>query len=125
MARKIAYWVTTVLLAVGYLIGGFADLVQLEGFVEQTAKLGYPLLFFRILGFWKLVGAVVILLPGLPRAKEWAYAGFVINLTAASVTHVSIGDPPEESIPSAVLLVFAVASWALRPESRRLAGPCV
>ena len=69
MARKIAYWVTTVLLAVGYLIGGFADLVQLEGFVEQTAKLGYPLLFFRILGFWKLVGAVVILLPGLPRAK--------------------------------------------------------
>lgn len=123
--RTIAYWVTTVLLGLGYLAGGFADFVQPEGFAEQTAKLGYPALFFRILGVWKLLGAVVVLAPGLPRAKEWAYAGFVINLTAALVTHVSIGDPPGESIPSAVLLAFAVASWALRPASRRLAGPCV
>jgi uncharacterized membrane protein YphA (DoxX/SURF4 family) len=125
VARTIAYWVTTALLALGYLAGGFGDLMQPAGFAEETAKLGYPALFFRILGFWKLAGAVVVLLPGLPRAKEWAYAGFVINLTGAAVTHVSIGDPPEELIAPAVMLAFAVASWALRPASRRLAGPCV
>ena len=123
--RTIAYWVTTVLLGLGYLMGGFADLVQPGEFAADVAKLGYPLLFFRILGVWKLLGAVVILLPGLPRAKEWAYAGFVINLTGAAVTHVSIGDPIGEVMPSVVLLAFAVASWALRPASRRLAGPCV
>lgn len=125
MARTIAYWVTTALLGLGYLFGGFADLAQPGDFAEQFAKLGYPPLFFRILGVWKLLGAVAILLPGLPRAKEWAYAGFVINLTAAAATHVSIGDPPTDLIAPAVLLGLAVASWALRPASRRLAGPCV
>ncbi|HYH69550.1 MAG TPA: DoxX family protein [Urbifossiella sp.] len=125
MARTIAYWVTTALLGLGYLMGGFANLVQPGEFATDVAKLGYPLLFFRILGVWKLAGAVVVLAPGLPRAKEWAYAGFVINLTAAAATHVGIGDPPQELIAPAVLLAFAVASWALRPASRRLAGPCV
>jgi len=125
VARAIAYWVTTALLALTYLYGGYIDLAQPDDFTEKTAKLGYPLLFFRILGVWKLAGAVVVLVPGLPRAKEWAYAGFVINLTAAAATHVGIGDPPGDLIPPAVLLAFAVASWALRPASRRLAGPCV
>jgi uncharacterized membrane protein YphA (DoxX/SURF4 family) len=122
---RIAYWVTTVLLGLAYLAGGFVDLVQPADFAEQFAKLGYPALFFRILGVWKLAGGVVVLLPGLPRAKEWAYAGFVINLTAAAATHVSIGDPPTDLTAPAVLLAFTVASWALRPASRRLAGPCV
>jgi len=125
VARTIAYWVTTVLLGLGYLAGGYGDLVQPEGFADETARLGYPSSFFRILGVWKLLGAVVILLPGLPRAKEWAYAGFVINLTGAAAAHVSISDPPTDLIPPAVMLAFAAASWALRPASRRLAGPCV
>jgi uncharacterized membrane protein YphA (DoxX/SURF4 family) len=123
VVRRIAYWVVTVLLALAYFAGGYFDLAQPPEVLEGAAKLGYPLLFFSILGFWKLVGAVVILLPGLPRAKEWAYAGFVINLTGAMVTHRFAGDPPDQLVAPAVLLVFAVASWALRPAGRRLPGP--
>ncbi len=125
MARTIAYWVTTALLGLGYLFGGFVDVAQPADFVEQAAKLGYPPMFFSILGVWKVAGAVVILAPLLPRAKEWAYAGFVINLTAAAATHVSLNDPPTDLIAPLVLLALAAASWALRPPSRRLAGPWV
>ena len=69
--RTIAYWVTTALLGLGYLAGGFGDLVQPAGFDEETAKLGYPSSFFRILGFWKLAGAVVVLLPGAQWMARW------------------------------------------------------
>jgi uncharacterized membrane protein YphA (DoxX/SURF4 family) len=125
VARTIAYWVVTVLLALGYFAGSVADLAQPEPVVTAAAKLGYPLTFFSILGVWKVLGAVVILLPRLPRAKEWAYAGFVINLTGALVVHQSVGDPPGDFVAPAVFLALVVASWALRPASRRLPGPWV
>lgn len=125
MARTIAYWVTTALLALGYFAGGYFDLAQPPEVVEAAAKLGYLLVFFGILGFWKVVGAAVVVAPGLPRAKEWAYAGFVINLTGAAVTHRAVGDPPSEMVAPLILLGLAVASWALRPASRRLPGPWV
>jgi uncharacterized membrane protein YphA (DoxX/SURF4 family) len=125
VGRRIAYWVTTVLLGLGYLMGGYFDIAQPDDFAQQTAKLGYPALFFVILGVWKVAGAAVILAPALPRAKEWAYAGFVINLTGAIVTHQAISDPPGEMVAPLIMLGLVAASWALRPASRRLAGPWV
>ena len=122
MKKKIAYWIATALLAFAYLAGGAFDLAQPEPVVEGAAKLGYPLHFFSILGFWKVAGGLAILLPGLARVKEWAYAGIGFNLTAAIATHLFIKDPITEIIMPLILLGIAVTSWALRSASRKLAG---
>ena len=123
MSRTIAYWALTGLLAVAYLAGGYFDVAQPASFVAETAKLGYPLYFFTILGIWKLGAGVVLLLPGVPRLKEWAYAGILFNLTGASATHVFVKDPLGEVVTPLILLAMAIGSWALRPASRKLAGP--
>jgi DoxX-like family len=82
--------------------------------------LGYPLYFATLLGVWKLLGAIVITAPGLPRVKEWAYAGFCFDLTAAAMSHAAVGDATGDIVAPLVFLALVVASWALRPESRRL-----
>lgn len=125
MFRNVAYWIPTVLLAAGYVMGGYYDIAQPPMVADAAKHLGYPLFFFTILGVWKLLGAVVIVAPGLPRLKEWAYAGFVINLTGAAATHLHVGDPVSEVTAPAIMLALALSSWALRPPSRRLAGPWV
>ena len=87
-----------------------------------TQLLGYPLYFFRILGFWKILGAIAILVPRFPRLKEWAYAGIFFDLTGAAATWAAVGGPGEAFHIIAPLIIagFTVASWALRPESRRI-----
>lgn len=125
MAQKIAYWITTALVALAYAAGGYFDIAPLESMREDMAKLGYPPHFFTILGVWKILAVVALLAPGLPRAKEWAYAGILINLTAASATHAIHGDPVGNIVTPIGILALAVASWALRPADRKLAGPWV
>jgi uncharacterized membrane protein YphA (DoxX/SURF4 family) len=82
--------------------------------------LGYPAYFLTILGIWKVLGGIVLLAAGMPRLKEWAYAGAVFNLTAAGWSHVASGDPTWHVVATSILTGIALASWALRPESRRL-----
>ena len=123
MVRTIAYWIATVLVALGYFYGAYFELAQTQEILDGAAKLGYPLFFFTILGFWKVAAGLVILSPGLTRAKEWAYAGILINLTAAAATHIHMNDGLGDIVKPLILLGLAGASWALRPASRRLAGP--
>jgi uncharacterized membrane protein YphA (DoxX/SURF4 family) len=123
--RAIGYWISTVLLGLLYLVMGAADVVQPPEAVAEMEKSGYPLLFFSILGVWKLLGGLVVLVPRLPRAKEWAYAGIFINLTAASFTHYSAGHPLKDAVMPIIFLTIAAVSYALRPASRRLAGPAL
>lgn len=123
MVTKILYWTITVLFCAGYAVGGYFDYAQPKEVAEGLAKLGYPLFFFKILGAWKFGAVIALLAPGVPRLKEWAYAGIFFNLTGAVATHIFNGDPPTMSIPASVMLAMAITSWALRPESRKLAGP--
>jgi DoxX-like family len=58
--------------------------------------------------------------PGLPRLKEWAYAGVVFDLSGAAASHAFVGDPPGKVAVPLVLLTFAALSWALRPATRRM-----
>jgi len=125
MVRKIGYWIATVLIALGYLTGAYFDIVQPEDMMAEAHKLGYPRFFFSILGVWKLGAGIVILVPRLPRLKEWAYAGIVINTTGAAATHIYMKDAIGDIVTPLVLLAIAMASWALRPASRKLAGPWV
>lgn len=121
--RAIGYWVSTGLIALAMLAGGGMDLMAGPEVVEGLAHLGYPAYFARLLGVWKLLGGITILAPGLPRLKEWAYAGIFIDLSAASVSHAASGDGFAKAVIPLVLAGIMFASWALRPASRKLLAP--
>ncbi|MHB8813157.1 MAG: DoxX family protein [Steroidobacteraceae bacterium] len=87
---------------------------------EQWAHLGYPPYLLYILGVWKFGGAAVILLPSFRRLKEWAYAGAIFDFSGAVASHVFVGDGPKQWAYPAMLIAVSLASWALRPDGRRL-----
>jgi len=120
--KSISYWVITAIVAFCIGSGGAAELARLPGNVEGLVRLGYPAYFVTIIGFWKLVGAIAILTPGFPRLKEWAYAGIFFNMTGAAATGMFVGVAPWHVIVDLILTAMTVASWALRPPSRRLEG---
>lgn len=120
--KSISYWVLTGIVAFFIGSGGAAELVRVPGTVEGLVRLGYPEYFVTIIGFWKLLGAIAILAPRFPRLKEWAYAGIFFNMTGAAATSVFVGVAAWHVIVDLVLTAFTVASWALRPPSRRLEG---
>jgi hypothetical protein len=74
-----------------------------------------------ILGIWKLLGGATLLWPGLPRLKEWAYAGILFDLTGATISHLAMGDGVRHAVTPLVIAALALASWALRPPGRTLA----
>jgi len=119
-ARKIGYWVTTGLAAAALGAGGLGQLSRSPEMVESMHKLGYPVYMMTLLGAWKLAGALAILVPGTPRLKEWAYAGITFLLTGAAISHAASGDPAGKVIAPLMVLGLSAASWALRPESRKL-----
>ncbi len=122
-AKTIGYWVTLVLFSMAMGFGGLADLMKNPEIMESMKKLGYPEYLATILGFWKLCGVVAILLPGLGLVKEWAYAGFLFDLTGASASHAMVQDELAKVIIPLVILAIGGCSWILRPESRRIAIP--
>ncbi len=104
------------------MIGGVLNLTQSDQVVTVMNHLGYPLYFASILGMWKLLGAVAIVIPRFPRLKEWAYGGFFFNLTAAAASHTAVGDSAADIVAPLGFLALVIASWALRPASRTLAA---
>jgi hypothetical protein len=119
-ARTVAYWSTTILIALARLSGGVVYPGRAGFAVGGMAELGYPACFVTILGTWKLLGGLAILAPRLSRLTEWAYAGIVFDLTGATCSHLAMGHPAVKAIVPLVLLGITAASWALRPASRRL-----
>ncbi|MBC7807182.1 MAG: DoxX family protein [Akkermansiaceae bacterium] len=118
--KMIGYWATTAMLAFALTAGGIADLTHPKVIDEGMTHLGYPLYFATILGFWKVLGAIALLAPRLPRLKEWAYAGVFFDMTGAVASHILSGDTLVQFLWPLFFAVCAVASWALRPESRTL-----
>src|SRR5215470_15196702 len=121
--KTVAFWTTTIFGPTSFIIGGLLQLSQAETVTLTLRHLGYPVYFASILGMWKLLGAVAITLPGLPRVKEWAYAGFFFDLTAAAISRAAVGDSAADVVAPLLFLGLVMASWALRPESRKLAAP--
>jgi hypothetical protein len=121
--KTVAYWVMTGVLVLNLLAGGLAELAQLQGNAEGMQALGYPLYMMTILGMWKVLGSIAMLAPGLPRLKEWAYAGVFFNMSGAAVSHAVVGDEAWHVYYTAALAIITLISWALRPESRTLAAP--
>jgi uncharacterized membrane protein YphA (DoxX/SURF4 family) len=123
-AKSVAYWTTTILVALPIGSGGVAQMAQYHASPHGIVPvLGYPLYFFAILGFWKVLGAIAILVPRFPRLKEWAYAGIFFDLTGAAASCAAVGGYGAYGfhvLAPLILAVLAAASWALRPQSRTI-----
>ena len=120
----IIYWTTTVLVAFFIGSGGVAQVAQYVANPHAIVPvLGYPMYFFAILGVWKALGALAILVPRYPLLKEWAYAGIFFDLTGAAASCALSGGYGAYGfhiIAPLILTGFTVASWALRPASRKI-----
>jgi len=122
--RTIAYWITTILGPASFVIGGYLHLTRDPQVMAALAHLGYPAYFATIMGAWKLLGAIAIVVPGLPRVKEWAYAGFFFELTGAAATRAFAGDGIGDILAPLAFLALVMASRALAPFRRMpAAGP--
>jgi uncharacterized membrane protein YphA (DoxX/SURF4 family) len=117
--RTIAYWGATALITSIPLLAAFAYLTSAPEAIENFRHVGYPQQLRVLLGIAKLVGAVVLLLPRLPKLKEWAYAGFTFMWIAATVAHYVAGDRPLFLLPVALIAALGI-SYATRPSSRRV-----
>lgn len=118
--NKIIYWITTIFLSLGMTAGGIQQMLQIGGYNEIVTKLGYPLYLLTILGVWKILGVIAILIPKFPLVKEWAYAGFFFAMSGAFISHLTVGQPFSEAVPSLILLVTTILSWYFRPVERKL-----
>jgi len=82
--------------------------------------LGYPPYFTTILGIWKVLGALALVVPLFPRLKEWAYAGLTFELTGAAASHAMRADGIGNIAVPLIFAAIALVSWALRPQDRML-----
>ena len=117
MARKVAYWVSTGLLSAMSVFAAFVYLSGSAQAVQGFAHVGYPQQLRIILGIAKLLGAITLVVPGVPKFKEWAYAGFTFAWIAACVAHYLAKDGPKAFMPLALLVLLAI-SYVTRPASR-------
>ena len=113
--------IVTVLAGTGLFLGGLGDLAGAAPVVEGLTHMGYPAYFATILGFWKVCGVLTVVLPGMNRLKEWAYAGFFFVLSGAITSHIVAEGSVANAVPAAVLLTLVLLSYFLRPEERTLA----
>ena len=125
--NKIIYWISTIWLALGMLATGTLQLfkAKAEGAVAPPGvygitHLGYPVYFLTILGVWKILGVVALLIPKFPLLKEWAYAGFFFAMSGAVFSHIASGDSMTQNVPALLLLILIVISWYFRPADRKI-----
>ena len=121
--NKIIYWISTLWLALGMLTVGAGQLFKMkagQGGVDMITHLGYPVYFLTIIGIWKVLGVVAVLIPKFPLLKEWAYAGFFFVMTGAMFSHIASGDSVSTLLPSLLLLILTVLSWYFRPADKKI-----
>jgi hypothetical protein len=118
--NKIIYWIATIWLALGMLSTGTVQIIKMEEEVDVITNLGYPVYLLAILGVWKILGVVAVLLPKFPLVKEWAYAGFFFAMSGAVFSHLAIGDGAKEFFWPILLIILTVVSWYFRPAERKV-----
>lgn len=113
--NKIIYWVATIWLALGMTSTGIVQLLKVKEEVDMMTHLGYPIYFLNIIGIWKILGVVAVLIPGFPLVKEWAYAGFFFVMSGAVFSHFALGDEAKEFFGPVLLLILTMVSWYFLP----------
>jgi uncharacterized membrane protein YphA (DoxX/SURF4 family) len=123
-AGKIIYWIATIWLSLGMVATGIVQLLKQkegQGGADMITHLGYPVYLLTLLGFWKILGVIAVLIPKFSLLKEWAYAGFFFIVSGAIFSHLVSGDPTKEIFPALLLLTLIVLSWYFRPADRKIA----
>lgn len=119
--NKIIYWIATLWLALGMTSTGIVQIMGVQQEADMFARIGYPAYFMTIIGVWKVLGVIAILIPRFPLIKEWAYAGFFFNMTGAVFSHAFSGSVAMDYFGPMLLIVLTIISWYFRPAERRLA----
>ena len=115
------YWIATALMSVGMLGSGLAQITQAKQIVDLVVPLGYPLYILYIIGVWKILGVIAILVPGFKLLKEWAYAGFFFVMTGALISHLASGDYGLKALIGPFMqTIFIITSWYFRPANRKI-----
>lgn len=119
-SHKIIYWIATVWLALGMVSTGAVQLLKAPEEIANFTRLGYPLYLMTIIGTWKMLGVIAILVPKFPLLKEWAYAGFFFAMSGAIISHLAVGDGDTKGIIGpALLIILTIVSWYFRPAGRK------
>jgi hypothetical protein len=108
---KITYWIFTILLVVLMLFSAISSLKQNPDGVAIMKHLGYPYNVLTLLSIAKILGVITILVPGFPKLKEWAYAGFTFDLVGAIYAGLSAGDPIIQWIPVFIMIILVFGSY--------------
>jgi hypothetical protein len=118
---NVIYWVVTVLMAAFMLMASVPDVLRLPQALEIFGRLGYPGYLLPFLGTAKILGVIAVLVPGVARLKEWAYAGLVFDIVGALYSHLSVADPVSVWGFALVALVLVSGSYVcgrLRTQER-------
>src|ERR1700712_437365 len=100
---------------------GLSQIFHAKAMVALVVPLGYPLYFLYIIGVWKILGVIAILVPRFKLVKEWAYAGFFFAMTGAFVSHLAVGEYAIKAFAGPFMqTVFVILSWYFRPVSRKI-----
>src|SRR6187399_1259651 len=118
--NKIIYWISTIWLALGMVSTGIVQLMKSKEDVAMMIRLGYPIYFLMIIGVWKMLGVIAVLIPKFPLLKEWAYAGFFFLMSGAVISHLVVGDASKELFGPILLIVLTMVSWYFRPSDRKI-----
>jgi uncharacterized membrane protein YphA (DoxX/SURF4 family) len=121
--NKIIYWIATSWLALGMVSTGVVQLLKTkdgQGGVGMITHLGYPVYLLTILGAWKILGVIAVVIPKFPLLKEWAYAGFFFVMTGAIFSHLAMNDSVKEMLPGLLLLILVIISWYFRPPDKKI-----
>jgi uncharacterized membrane protein YphA (DoxX/SURF4 family) len=118
--NKIIYWISTLWLALGMASTGIVQLLGVKEETEMMAHLGYPSYFLTIIGIWKILGVIAILIPQFTLLKEWTYAGFFFAMSGAILSHIAVHDAVKEIFPALLLLILTLVSWCFRPANRKM-----
>jgi hypothetical protein len=118
--NKIIYWIATAWLSLGMVSSGTVQLLKVKEEADMFTHLGYPLYFLTILGVWKMLGVIAVLIPKFPLVKEWAYAGFFFAMSGAVFSHLAAEDGAKEFFGPVLLLILTAVSWYSRPADRKI-----
>lgn len=119
--KLVTYWIATALMAVGMTGSGLAQIFHAKAMIDLVTPLGYPTYLLYIIGVWKILGVVAILMPGFKLLKEWAYAGLFFLMTGALASHLLSGDDSIKGMIGPFFqTVFIILSWYCRPADRKL-----
>jgi uncharacterized membrane protein len=99
---------------------GISQLLHVKEMNELIAHVGYPLYFMYIIGVWKILGVIAIIIPKHKLLKEWAYAGFFFLMTGAFISHLAIGDSGKAILGPLFQTFFVLLSWYYRPADKKI-----